>query len=149
MDSTQWFSYYYSQPASVSRCHAHSRPVVFHTLHRDQRDTRLCPLISSRFIIFTKYSCSVPRVLLYFPLLHYYPPSPSVAAATASRAPPYQGAPFSTTASLLTPLVPFLNPHRVVPDPDGTIYLVDINKTHYWGSFCSTCVGVKNTFLKN
>ena len=38
-------------------------------------------------------------------------------------------------------------PCRVVPDPDGTIYLVDINKTHYWGSFCGTCIGVKNTLL--
>ena len=34
----------------------------------------------------------------------------------------------------------------VVPAPYGTIYLVDINETHYWGSFCSTCIGVKNTF---
>ena len=25
-------------------------------------------------------------------------------------------------------------PPRVVPDPDGTIYLVDMNGTHYWGS---------------
>ena len=25
--------------------------------------------------------------------------------------------------------------YRVVPAPDGTIYLVDINETHYWGSF--------------
>ena len=32
---------------------------------------------------------------------------------------------------------------------DGTIYLVDINETHYWGSFCGTCIGVKNNFLKN
>ena len=24
--------------------------------------------------------------------------------------------------------------HGVVPAPDGTIYLVDINETHYWGS---------------
>ena len=23
----------------------------------------------------------------------------------------------------------------LVPAPDGTIYLVDINETHYWGSF--------------
>ena len=35
----------------------------------------------------------------------------------------------------------FLNKHnnlngdtRVVPAPDGKIYLVDINETHYWGS---------------
>ena len=37
---------------------------------------------------------------------------------------------------------------RVVTDPDGTIYLVDINQTHYWGSFCGTYIGVKNTFLE-
>ena len=36
---------------------------------------------------------------------------------------------------------------RVVPAPDGTIYLVDINKPHYWGSFYGTCIGVKNTLL--
>ena len=36
---------------------------------------------------------------------------------------------------------------RVVPAPDGTIYLVDINETHYWGSFYVTCIGVKNTLL--
>ena len=34
------------QQASVSQWHAHSRAVVFHTLHRGQRDTILCPLIS-------------------------------------------------------------------------------------------------------
>ena len=27
--------------------------------------------------------------------------------------------------------------NRVVPSPDGTIYLVDINETHYWGSLVS------------
>ena len=46
-----------------------------------------------------------------------------------------------------------VDPHQkldsgVVPDPDGTIYLVNINETHYWGSFCGTCIEVKNTFLK-
>ena len=35
-----------SQPASVSRWNAHSRTVVLHTLHRGQRDNRLCPLTS-------------------------------------------------------------------------------------------------------
>ena len=43
-------SYYYSQPESVSRWHAHSRVLVFHALHRGQRYTRLCPLISYRFL---------------------------------------------------------------------------------------------------
>ena len=36
---------------------------------------------------------------------------------------------------------------RVFPAPYGTIYLVDINETHYWGSFYGTCIGVKNTLL--
>ena len=36
---------------------------------------------------------------------------------------------------------------RVVPAPDGTIYLVDINETHYWGSFYGTYIGVKDTLL--
>ena len=40
---------------------------MLHTLHRGQRDTRLCPLISYILLLFTLYCCSVPRVLLYFP----------------------------------------------------------------------------------
>ena len=52
----------------------------------------------------------------------------------------------STVALLLSLLLP-LRSHTaitplllhcrsgVVPGPDGTIYLVDINETHYWGSF--------------
>ena len=35
----------------------------------------------------------------------------------------------------------------VVPALDGKIYLVNINETHYWGSFYGTCIGVKNTLL--
>ena len=35
-----------SLPTSVSLWHAHSRAVVFHTLHIGQINTRLCPLIS-------------------------------------------------------------------------------------------------------
>ena len=34
---------------SVSQCRVNSRVVVFHTLHRGQRDTRLCPY----FVFFT------------------------------------------------------------------------------------------------
>ena len=37
-----------SRPDSVSLWHAHSRRVVFHTLHKDQRDTIICNLISYR-----------------------------------------------------------------------------------------------------
>ena len=36
--------------ASVSLWHAHSRAVVLHTVRRVSRNTRLCPLISYRFI---------------------------------------------------------------------------------------------------
>ena len=36
------------RPVSVSRWHAHSRAVVFHTLHRGQQDTIFCPLIIYR-----------------------------------------------------------------------------------------------------
>ena len=39
-------NYSYHQLASMYWWHSHSRTVVFHTLHRGQRDTRLCPLIS-------------------------------------------------------------------------------------------------------
>ena len=37
------YSSSYSQLSSVSRQDAHSRSVVFHTLHRDLRYTRLFP----------------------------------------------------------------------------------------------------------
>ena len=40
----QAFSSY--RPASLSQWRAHSKAVLFHTLHRGQRKTRLCPLIS-------------------------------------------------------------------------------------------------------
>ena len=35
-----------SRPTLVSWLHAHIRAVVFHTLHRDQRDTKIYPLVS-------------------------------------------------------------------------------------------------------
>ena len=35
----------YYQSVSVSQWRAHSRAVVFHTLHRGQIDTRLCPYL--------------------------------------------------------------------------------------------------------
>ena len=40
----------YSRPASVSQWRAHSRAVIFHTLHIIQRDTILCSVISYRFL---------------------------------------------------------------------------------------------------
>ena len=99
-----------SRPASVSRWHAHNRAVVFHTLHRGHRDTIICPLMSSRLLIFTRYSSSVPRVLLYFPsftlLLHPLTPLPLPMHSPL----PGQALPVTTTTSVIAPPVPFLTP---------------------------------------
>ena len=75
------------RPASVSQWNAHSRAVVFHTLHRGHRDTRLCPLISysDRYLYLLHFFCPKSPPLL--PLLHSSPSSPSTAAAGDSRAP--------------------------------------------------------------
>ena len=42
-----------SRLASVFQWHAHNTAVVFHTLHKGQRDTRLCSLISYRSLCCT------------------------------------------------------------------------------------------------
>ena len=79
-------TYSSSWPASVSRWHAHSRSLVFHTLYRGERYTRLCPLISYRPI-----RCTLtfsPTWESYFTFLrHSSPPSPSAVATAASRPP--------------------------------------------------------------
>ena len=75
---------YYSsyQMASVSRWHAHISVVVFHTLHRVQRDTRLFPLISYKSIR-CNLTFDPPREYSFTSLSHSSPPSPSVVAASA------------------------------------------------------------------
>ena len=89
----------------MSQWHAHSRAVVFHTLHRGQRDARLCPLISYRSLLCTCYGCSVPRVLLYLPsftlLLHPLPPP----LIPRQIKPPcsHQGIPTRATGALSNP----------------------------------------------
>ena len=72
--------------ASVSRCHVYSRAVVFHTLHRRQRDTRLCTLISYRLLRST-ITFAPPRESSFNYLCHSSPPPPSAVAAAAYRAP--------------------------------------------------------------
>ena len=75
-----------SQLASVSRWDEHSRTVVFHTLYRGQRDTRLCPLISWFWYVVLSLPLSHSRSL-YIPHCHYSPPSSSSTAAAVFRAP--------------------------------------------------------------
>ena len=75
-----------SQPASVSWWHAHSRALVFHTLYRGQRDTRIYPWISYISLRFT-LAFAPPRGSLFTSLCHSSPPSTSAVAAAASRAP--------------------------------------------------------------
>ena len=66
--------------ASVSQWHAHSRTVVFHTLHRFQKYTRLVRYVYSLLLLHTG---SLPL----HPLRHSFPPSFYVAASVASLAP--------------------------------------------------------------
>ena len=91
------------QPDYVFRWHAQSRAVVFDTLHRRHRDTRICSLISYRLLFFTCYICSVARVLLYFLyftlilylLLSLLLPPPALT--------PCQAAPVPTNTSIISP----------------------------------------------
>ena len=102
---------YSSRPVSVYQWHAHIRAVVFHSLHRSQRDTRLCTLIMYSFLLCTIYCCSVPIVLLYLPsftLLSRLLPPPLLPLPMSL---PDQFPPIPATASLIAPLVPFLTPH--------------------------------------
>ena len=56
---------------------------------------------------------------------------------------------FVSVPVIFTPYVPSQYWQMwVVPAPDGTIYLVDINKTHYWGSFLVHVLGSKILFWK-
>ena len=58
--------------------------VVFHTLHRGKRDTRLCPLIIYRLLRST-LTFSPPRHSSFTSLRNSSPLSPSVNAAAATR----------------------------------------------------------------
>ena len=70
----------------MSRWHAHSRVVVFHTLCIGQRDTILCLLIIYRLLRCTLIF-SLPQDSSFTSLRHYSPLFPSAVAAAASRAP--------------------------------------------------------------
>ena len=79
-------SYSSSRVAPMSRWHAHSRVVVFHTLHRGQSNTRLFPLISYRSLRCT-LNFAPPRESSFTSLHHPSPPPPSAVAAAASCTP--------------------------------------------------------------
>ena len=73
-------SYYFSRQLSMSQYRAHSRVVVLHTLHRGQRDTRLCPYLA------TFYPFPFPHIWessVLIPLLYSSIPSSSSSAAAA------------------------------------------------------------------
>ena len=78
-------SYSYSQPSSVSRCHAHIRAVVLQTLNRVQRDNRLCPLISYILLRCT-LTFAPPWESSFTSLRHSSTPSHSAIATAPSRA---------------------------------------------------------------
>ena len=77
---------YYFRTAYVTRWHAHSRVVLFHTLHIGQIYTRLCPLISYRSLRCT-HNFAPPCESSFTSLCHSSPPSPSSVTAAASRSP--------------------------------------------------------------
>ena len=104
-------SYSSYQPFSVSLWHAHSRALVFHTLHRGHRDTILCLLISYRLLLCNRYICSVPRVLLYFPSFTLLLRPLLLSPLPVPALPPGQAPPGTTTTSLLAPPVPFPTHH--------------------------------------
>ena len=99
-----------SQLASVSWWHVHSRAVVVQNLHRGQRDTLICPLISYRSLLCTLYCCYVPRVLLYFPPSIFSPVPFCCCRLRFLR-------PLHINYHLLQPPHPYPPPHCTLPNP--------------------------------
>ena len=75
-----------SRLAFVYQWHANIRVVVFHTVHRGQRDIRLCPLISYRLLC-CNLTFAPPRESSSTSLSHSSPPSPSAVDAAVSCTP--------------------------------------------------------------
>ena len=71
----------------MSQWHAHSRSVVFHTLHRCQRDTILCPLTSCFRSVVLSLPLSLSGILSLYPPHHSFPPSSSITGDAASCVP--------------------------------------------------------------
>ena len=74
-----------SQPVYFSQWRAHSRKMVFHTLNRGQRDTRLFTYLLSFATLFCSLPLSHSRSLFSFPSSLFLPSlsSPAVAAAVS------------------------------------------------------------------
>ena len=74
---------------SVSWWRAHSRVVVFHTLHRGKRDTRLCPNLVYWSTLYPLLLPQLRESSFLIPLFYSSSPSLSVfaAAVAVSRAP--------------------------------------------------------------
>ena len=72
-----------SRPVSVYRLRVYSRVVVFHTLHRGQRDTKLFPYLIT---CYTLYPLLLPHLRVFsglVPLLYSSSPSHFTSAAVA------------------------------------------------------------------
>ena len=107
--STSDYSY---KPVSVYLWLAHIRAVVFHTLHRGQRDTRICPYLVTFAKLYFLCRCTRPGVFIP-------PPPATVPPHTRPRLPPPSTWPLSglyllypTTASPPRPGVLSVSSHR-------------------------------------
>ena len=91
---TKLNSYSSYRPVSMYQWHAHSRAVVFHTLHRGQRYARICP-----YLVYcaTLYPLPLPQLQessVLTPLIYYTrPPSSAFAAAVTISIYPVRSSP--------------------------------------------------------
>ena len=70
----------------MSQCRAHSRAVVFHTLHVGQRDTRLCTYLINCTTLYLLPLSQIQESSILILLLYSSIPSSSASAAAASTA---------------------------------------------------------------
>ena len=118
-------SYSSYRPVSVSWWYAHSRAVVFHTLYRGQRDTRLCPYLVSTATLYY-LPLYQPKSLTIFPC-HFYIPSPSASAVVGFVYLDF----FSSS--------PACSHHRIpTPDPDVLSVLSNRYIIHRVAMNCAT-----------
>ena len=104
--STSDYSY---KPVSVYLWLAHIRAVVFHTLHRGQRDTRICPYLVTFAKLYFLCRCTRPGV--FIPPPRHCTPSYSSASATAFYLAPVRS-------------IPALSHHRIPTPPRCSIRIL-------------------------
>ena len=116
-------SYYWT--VSMSWWRAHSRAVVFHTLHRVQRDTIICPYL---FHCATLYPLILPQlqessVLISSFISSTHPSPPPMLPSLSLFPPPGQVPPVLTAAT--PPMPPATShPHHTGPESFSLKYIV-------------------------